>query len=197
MTGKALETSTYLLESSHHRPALMTASFVVQPHPTPSFIMSQPSNIPLGNVSSSADSSRVTVQSTTAQSNESPLTNLYLTQLNKFPAGHPKLASLMGLIPEIAVFRRFGFLNKLNLLHMQAELKYLEDKLIKIQQRDSRSLGIENRYARDSYWLRESDGGDNRQSELLLDIRIKLEKYSMYDLLLPFFLEQILCQIFW
>ncbi|KAH7381374.1 hypothetical protein DE146DRAFT_793337 [Phaeosphaeria sp. MPI-PUGE-AT-0046c] len=43
--------------------------------------------------------------------------------------GYSKLASMMGLNPELAIFRRFSALNAHSLLLLQAELVFLENKL--------------------------------------------------------------------
>jgi hypothetical protein len=51
--------------------------------------------------------------------------------------GYSKLASLMGAHPELAIFRRFGTLNAQNLLYLQAELIYFENKMRKCVEVDS------------------------------------------------------------
>ena len=50
------------------------------------------------------------------------------------PRGYPRLAALMGSYQETAIFRRFGKLNMLNLLSLQAELTDLEVQLENIVQ---------------------------------------------------------------
>lgn len=97
------------------------------------------------------------------------------------PAGYPKLAQRMGFVPEMAVFRRFAYLNKLNLLHLQAELVEIESRLKEIQRRDNESPELEQLYAKDWYFLENSSAeGNNEQLNLLLNAREKLERYSMH-----------------
>jgi len=55
------------------------------------------------------------------------------------PAGYPKLAHLFGRLPEVAVFRKFGPLNMMTLLSLQAKLVMLEADLWKICYEDQRS----------------------------------------------------------
>ncbi|KAI9662602.1 MAG: hypothetical protein M1821_008769 [Bathelium mastoideum] len=98
--------------------------------------------------------------------------------LSNVPAGYPRLAMLMGLLPETAVFRRFGFLNKLNLLYMQAELKSLEEKLKEIQRRDCQGPGYEQYFTRDFRLLNDSEEYASEQLKLVLVIQAKLEKYN-------------------
>lgn len=96
------------------------------------------------------------------------------------PAGYPKLAQRMGFVPEMAVFRRFAYLNKLNLLHLQAELVEIESRLKEIQRRDNESPELEQLYAKDWYFLGNSSAeGNNEQLNLLLNAREKLERYNM------------------
>ncbi|KAI9697151.1 MAG: hypothetical protein M1820_007886 [Bogoriella megaspora] len=94
------------------------------------------------------------------------------------PAGYPKLAEWIGLVPETAIFRRFGFLNSLNLLYMQAELKYLEEKLKNVQRRDNQTPGDEQWYTRDYFFLDDSKEEHGEQIRLIMDMREKLEKYN-------------------
>lgn len=102
------------------------------------------------------------------------------------PAGYSRLASLMGAHPETAILRRFGSLNALNLLYLQAELTNLENSLHKAATADSKSGQFERSlYARDFQTLLESvkgvgeKGGHNpTQWNLMLQIREKLNEYS-------------------
>ncbi|KAK0728798.1 hypothetical protein B0T26DRAFT_748959 [Lasiosphaeria miniovina] len=55
------------------------------------------------------------------------------------PTGYARLASLMGAHPETAIVRRFGSLNTLNLLYLQAELTDLENALQKEAKADAES----------------------------------------------------------
>ncbi|KKY26963.1 hypothetical protein UCDDS831_g01011 [Diplodia seriata] len=81
----------------------------------------------------------------------------------------------MGLVPETAVFRRFGFLNQLNLLYLQAELMDIEDRLKDMQKADSSKTGCERLYATDWFYLRD---GDSLQLRLVQEAREKLERYN-------------------
>lgn len=65
--------------------------------------------------------------------------------------GYSKLASSMGAHPELAIFRRFGTLNAQNLLYLQAELVYLENKLQKCVKTDAAS-GHMDRMIYDHDW---------------------------------------------
>ena len=144
--------------------------------------MDQPSTIPLEGISSCPGTLSTVGQEAATDSSAPHLTDGRRPQTDDIPAGYPKLAKRMGLVPETAVFRRFGFLNKLNILYMQAELKYLEEKLKDVQRRDSQRSGEEQLYAIDFYFLKESEDNDE-QLELVLSIREKLEKYSRHWLL--------------
>lgn len=65
------------------------------------------------------------------------------------PPGYPKLAALMNLIPETCIFRRFGTLNSLNLLYLQAELTDIERKLQEAQIVDfTKGEGFKHLYAK-------------------------------------------------
>jgi uncharacterized protein YukE len=53
------------------------------------------------------------------------------------PQGYPKLAQLFERHPSTAIFRRFGFLNMMSLLRMQAKLMALEEKKVKNECKDA------------------------------------------------------------
>ncbi|KAF2488939.1 hypothetical protein BU16DRAFT_531983 [Lophium mytilinum] len=95
--------------------------------------------------------------------------------------GYPKLAGQMGLLPEIAIFRRFSALNAQNLLYLQAELVWLEKKLRKVESEDNKDYS-KSRYALDWFWLSQSDQlGNNDASEqlsLVREISLKLKQYN-------------------
>ncbi|KAK0620693.1 hypothetical protein B0T14DRAFT_567423 [Immersiella caudata] len=98
------------------------------------------------------------------------------------PAGYTRLASLMGAHPEMAILRRFGSLNVLNLLYLQAELTNLENELHCAARVDSES-GHPDRaeYSRDWETLRNSvadEDGDPTQWKLMLQVREKLVEYN-------------------
>ncbi|KAH8165634.1 hypothetical protein CIB48_g2605 [Xylaria polymorpha] len=98
------------------------------------------------------------------------------------PAGYPRLASLMGAHPEMATFRRFGSLNALNLLYLQAELVDLENKLLKQAKTDAESGHFEpSIYHRDWQTLSESmttEDGNPTQWHTMLEVRDKLKEYN-------------------
>jgi hypothetical protein len=96
--------------------------------------------------------------------------------------GYSKLASLMGAHSDLANFRRFSTLNAQNLLYLQAELVFLENKLGQCVEAD-KSSGHVNRgiYDRDWQALFESganSGGDGEQWDTVLQIRKVLKEYS-------------------
>jgi hypothetical protein len=100
--------------------------------------------------------------------------------------GYPKLSGEMGLLPEIAIFRRFGALNSQNLLYLQAELVFMERKLRKVEAENIKDYR-KSRYAVDWYWLNESqfEDDDPEQIELVQEISKKLKHYSEHSFCVP------------
>lgn len=103
------------------------------------------------------------------------------------PQGHDRLASLMGMFPEAAIFRRFAALNAKNILYLQAELLLLEKKLNLAAEDDARSTS-ERRQEYSRRWDLLSSGsqdpdGHPQQWETFLKIRTTLNEYSMCLLL--------------
>lgn len=94
--------------------------------------------------------------------------------------GYNKLARLMGPNSEMAIFRRFGSLNMMNLLYLQAELMELERKYEVAYCEDAQSsVESVSNFCRDFTKLRASKGtGYSDQLDQLLNISEKLEKYS-------------------
>jgi hypothetical protein len=95
-------------------------------------------------------------------------------------SGYPKLARLMSISPETAIFRRFGELSALNILRLQAELHDLEYQLREIREEDVQPkdpvrVGYENDFRLMRDWAEE---GDSLQHDLLIAIGKKLEEYS-------------------
>ncbi|KAB2573515.1 hypothetical protein DBV05_g7841 [Lasiodiplodia theobromae] len=86
----------------------------------------------------------------------------------------------MNVLPETSIFRRFGTLNSLNLLYLQAELTDIEHKLRQAQVADHNTEeGFKNLYAKNWYFLKESaQDGDERQLQLVDLAREKLDKYN-------------------
>jgi len=96
----------------------------------------------------------------------------------RFP-GYDRLAEIMGG-PEskYAIFRRFGALNMLNLMSLQAELVILEDDLRIII--SSNQPNEEQRLLNQSFvLLHASKKPNHHQREKLEEIRKKLKEYSM------------------
>ena len=89
----------------------------------------------------------------------------------------------MGAHPEVAIFRRFGFLNTLSLLYLQAELQNLEDRLTQTAMADNESTeGYRYLYNTDWQTLSESISavnGNPEQWNTMQRIREKLNEYSM------------------
>jgi len=104
------------------------------------------------------------------------------------PEGYSHLASLMSAHPETAVLRRFGYLNTLNILYLQAELTNLEGSLLDAAKADARSGHLERSfYARDWQSLSESvnatkeDADNPTQWKIMLQAREKLNEYSEFS----------------
>ena len=97
--------------------------------------------------------------------------------------GYPKLARVMGVYPEMAIYRRFGYLNSLNLLYYQAELSELELKLERYQRADRASHDrFRSEYFRDWQEMAESaetPGGSVEQLKTVLKMRTLLREFSM------------------
>ena len=100
--------------------------------------------------------------------------------------GYHKLASLIGAHPHMGMYRRFGGLNALNALYLQAELIELEDELKFQAVRDMKSdCDVAKTYSRDWFTLsrpivRQNEHSTyNPQWRTMLNIREKLKEYSM------------------
>lgn len=96
--------------------------------------------------------------------------------------GYQKLADFMSSYPEFAVFKRFEFLNTLNILYLQAELVELEAKLKGFLKEDIESKdGNRNRSARDWYFLaNEHVAKESKSWETMLRARTLLKEYSKF-----------------
>lgn len=92
------------------------------------------------------------------------------------PPGHPLLADYMGRMPQIAIFRRFGATNALDLLYRQAEIVQMETQLRDLQANDAKTEATAW-YARNSYFLSDDD---SEQWKLFQELRVKLKEYSKY-----------------
>ena len=104
------------------------------------------------------------------------------TPLQGLIPGYPKLGGRMGMVPEMAIFRRFGTLNAQMLLYMQSELIHLEEELRELELEDSRSeQPYKSKYSRDCFFLyNPTTKGDDRQLRLVLKIKAKLKEYSKH-----------------
>lgn len=94
--------------------------------------------------------------------------------------GYEKLAELMSLKPETAIFRRFQTLIVTNLLRLQAELQDMEHELAEIRSDDAQSQdAIRKGYRYDFRSMRDwKETGDSLQYDLLVAIGEKLAEYS-------------------
>ncbi|KAF2725246.1 hypothetical protein K431DRAFT_300152 [Polychaeton citri CBS 116435] len=93
------------------------------------------------------------------------------------PRGYHRLADLMGHYPETAIFRRFGSLNMLNLLSLQAELIDLQIQFRDIWAEDDISMDLnEKEYS--TYFRKLMRSETSLQHEMLLAIRKKLHEYN-------------------
>lgn len=103
--------------------------------------------------------------------------------------GYPKLARMMNLSSDTAIFRRFGELNMLNLLRLQAELHDMEHELQEIRHEDAESNDqVRMDYVKDFRLMRDSaDTHDSLQYDLLVRIGKTLEAYSESST--PFLME--------
>ncbi|EQB52622.1 hypothetical protein CGLO_07740 [Colletotrichum gloeosporioides Cg-14] len=96
--------------------------------------------------------------------------------------GYGRLAQLLAQSHEYAIFRKFEWLNMMNLLRLQAELQHMEQQLVEVRAEDKdpdddsevrRSYGINFKAMRDN-----AEDGDSEQYDLLLEISPKLDEYN-------------------
>jgi hypothetical protein len=104
-----------------------------------------------------------------------------------FPAtlpGYPMLAERMGLIPEVASFRRFADLTMLELLYRQADLTRRSHELRLLQHRDNATddKGDEGaKYAVDWEKLAASrENGNGEQLEAVKQMQVELKAYRKF-----------------
>lgn len=89
---------------------------------------------------------------------------------------------------NLGIFRKFAELNAFNILHLQAELVYLEQELKILTELDDTS-GHATRalHAKSAYELRKSvETGHCHQWQKTLEVREKLKEYSMLGVLTNF-----------
>lgn len=103
--------------------------------------------------------------------------------------GYEKLARLMSLSSQTAIFRRFQALTITNLLRLQAELQDMEHELAEIRSDDAQSTDpVRSGYIYDFRSMRDwKDTGDSLQYDLLVAIGKKLQEYSQlsFSILAP------------
>lgn len=97
--------------------------------------------------------------------------------------GYHDIAGMMTRFPITAVFKRFGFLNYLNILYFQAELAILEECIKEAAQKDRDSPDRERqKYFQSFRRLHEgrTENGekDKTQWRLILRMRAVLKEYS-------------------
>lgn len=86
----------------------------------------------------------------------------------------------MGPCPELAIFRRFGSLEAIRLLSLQAELTQLEVDLRHISALDDASANEQIRKFSSCFQAQMDEGNENRiQWDLISKIRAKMEAYGM------------------
>jgi hypothetical protein len=96
--------------------------------------------------------------------------------------GYHRLASVMGMFPDVAIFRRFSTLNVENILYLQAELVDLENRLKEAAQADALSDdAIRRENYRALYNLSQAEflpNGNGLQWKIFLQIREVLQQYN-------------------
>ncbi|KAG9744648.1 hypothetical protein KCU73_g8084, partial [Aureobasidium melanogenum] len=97
--------------------------------------------------------------------------------LDHEPQGYHRLADLMGQYSETAIFRRFGALNAITLLSLQAELIDLQVQFRDIWAEDDRSNDPDEQQF-STYFRKLRESGDSIQYEMLQEIRAKLREYN-------------------
>jgi hypothetical protein len=105
---------------------------------------------------------------------------LTIDKVNTIPIDYLSLANRMSESPNIGLFRRFGDLNTLTLLRMQAKLEAIETQYLELREEDSKSNCPKTRsYAWNMAALHASEGmGGSKQRDLLIEIEGKLKAYS-------------------
>lgn len=93
------------------------------------------------------------------------------------PRGYPALANFIGSDKDFFIFRRFNTLSARSLLYLQDELIELEDKLLEIDLRESRSGGQVELWNCHS---RREDSNQQRKT-LMVEAREKLREYRKHD----------------
>jgi hypothetical protein len=92
--------------------------------------------------------------------------------------GYQKLAFLMGIQPEIAIFRKFGWLSTYNLMKLQAQLIHKEDELRRCQRKDELDEKDEKYGYSTSFETLLGSGKNSKQLFLLEESARLLREYS-------------------
>lgn len=92
--------------------------------------------------------------------------------------GYSKLARFMSQNRDAAIFRRFGLLNMMNLLRLQAELQDLEQQLKEVWKEDREAVSPRRDFGKDFRTMRHHMEADSTQYDMLEEIGLKLREYS-------------------
>ncbi|OHE91159.1 hypothetical protein CORC01_13535 [Colletotrichum orchidophilum] len=114
--------------------------------------------------------------------NDGGLTGSAFQDSGRFPErGYGNLANLFARSPEVAIFRKFGYLSMMNLLRLQSELQELEQQLEDTREEDRNSTDpIRREYESSFRTMKQyAEDSDSIQYELLIEIRKKLEEYQL------------------
>lgn len=136
-----------------------------------------------GTATSSEESRQFSARASAAGSTYNSTNSSEISQDGPLPPGYPALAARMSLIPEIAIFRRFGSANAQNLLYLQAEILHLENSLRHLQIRDSKSRDQRTAWHAVDWWHMAHSSDQDRNDEqwkLVQELRQKLREYSKF-----------------
>ena len=106
--------------------------------------------------------------------------HLRTSRRSREPQGYHELTEkLLGRDPSLASFRRFGSLNMLNLLSLQAELTLLKRTFEQLSAMDDQGPGKAAYYSQSFETMLNYPPGERpEQWRLLMEIRAKLKEYS-------------------
>ena len=94
--------------------------------------------------------------------------------MSDYPEGYPQLAALLNSADNFAILRRFGITSARVLLHLQAEISYLEKELAGLDRTDAKDSSME-------YRLRSHrDEWDGKQKRIVKALREKLSVYCKF-----------------
>ena len=99
--------------------------------------------------------------------------------------GYSKLADLMSRNPDSAIFRRFGLLNVMHLLRLQAELQDLEQQLKEVWEEDRTADNVRKLFGKDFRTMRHYQEESPIQHDILAEIGGKLREYSTLQIICP------------